>query len=152
MNGTLVTNTLSPAADAAGRALLASLFLYEGVAKLRIYDLAVQYMAAYGVPGALLPLAIATELGCGALILIGWQTRLAALALSGFCLVAAVIFHTKFSDNNQVLHFAKDIALAGAFLFVAGRGAGRFSVDAVLAPSTGTAPEPAGLALSSGVL
>ncbi|HEY5965172.1 MAG TPA: DoxX family protein [Xanthobacteraceae bacterium] len=133
MNGTLVTNTLSPAADAAGRALLASLFLYEGVAKLRIYDLAVQYMAAYGVPGALLPLAIATELGCGALILVGWQTRLAALALSGFCLVAAAIFHTKFSDNNQVLHFAKDIALAGAFLFIAGRGAGRFSVDAVLA-------------------
>jgi putative oxidoreductase len=90
-------------------------------------------MAAYGVPGALLPLAIATELGCGALILVGWQTRLAALALSGFCLVAAAIFHTKFSDNNQVLHFAKDIALAGAFLFIAGRGAGRFSVDAVLA-------------------
>jgi putative oxidoreductase len=90
-------------------------------------------MAAYGVPGALLPLAIAIELGCGALIVIGSQTRLAALALSGFCLVAAAIFHTKFSDTNQVLHFAKDIALAGAFLFVAGRGAGRFSIDAVFA-------------------
>jgi putative oxidoreductase len=133
MNGTLFTNTLAPAADAAGRVLLAALFLYEGVVKLRGYDLAVQYMAAYGVPGALLPLAIATELGCGALILIGWQTRLAGLALSGFCIVAAAIFHTKFSDTNQVLHFAKDIALAGAFLFVAGRGAGRFSLDAVFA-------------------
>jgi putative oxidoreductase len=90
-------------------------------------------MAAYGVPGALLPLAVATELACGALIVVGWQTRLAALALSGFCLIAAVIFHTKFSDTNQVLHFAKAIALAGAFLFVAGRGAGRFSVDAGIA-------------------
>jgi putative oxidoreductase len=92
-------------------------------------------MAAYGVPGALLPFAVAIELGCGALIIVGWQTRLAALALSGFCLIAAAIFHTKFSDANQVLHFAKDIALAGAFLFVAGRGAGRFSVDAAFARS-----------------
>jgi putative oxidoreductase len=130
MNGPLNINTLAPAADAAGRVLLASLFLFEGIVKLRGYDLAVQYMAAYGVPGALLPLAIATELGCGALIVLGWQIRLAALALSGFCLVAAAIFHTKFSDNNQVLHLSKDIALAGAFLVVAGRGAGRFSLDA----------------------
>jgi putative oxidoreductase len=131
MNGP-PTIMLASVADAAGRVLLASLFLYEGFVKLHSYDLAVQYMAAYGVPGALLPLAIATEIGCGALVLIGWQTRLAALALSGFCLIAAVIFHTKLSDNNQVLHFAKDIALAGAFLHVAGRGAGRFSVDAVI--------------------
>ena len=89
-------------------------------------------MAAYGVPPKLLPFAIATELGCGTLIVLGWQTRRAALALSGFCLIAAAIFHTKFSDTNQTLHFAKDIALAGAFLVVAGRGAGRFSLDARL--------------------
>jgi putative oxidoreductase len=133
MNGRPNTAMLAPAADAAGRVFLASLFLYEGFVKLRGFDLAVQYMAAYGAPGALLPLALATELGCGALILIGWQTRLAALALSGFCLLAAAIFHTEFGDTNQVLHFAKDVALAGAFLVVAGRGAGRFSLDAVFA-------------------
>jgi putative oxidoreductase len=131
MNGTL-NHTLAPAADAAGRALLAALFLYEGYVKLKGYDLAVQYAAVYGVPSVLLPVAIATELGGGALIVLGLFTRLAALALAGFCLVTAVIFHTKFSDTNQVLHFGKDIALAGAFLFVAGRGAGRFSFDARL--------------------
>jgi putative oxidoreductase len=130
MGGTMNNNILGPAADAAGRVLLASLFLYEGYVKLRGYDLAVQYAAAYGVPSVLLPLAIATEFGCGTLIVVGFLTRPAALALSGFCLVTAVIFHTKFSDTNQVLHFAKDVALAGAFLFVAGRGAGRFSLDA----------------------
>jgi putative oxidoreductase len=129
MNGPL-NDTLAPAADAVGRILLAALFLYEGFVKLRGYDLAVQYAAAYGVPSVLLPLAIATEFGCGTLIVVGFLTRLAALALSGFCLVTAVVFHTKFSDTNQILHFAKDIALAGAFLFVAGRGAGRFSLDA----------------------
>lgn len=130
MSDSLNINMLPPAADAAGRILLASLFLFEAIVKLRGYDLAVQYAAAYGVPSVLLPLAIATELGCGTLIVLGWQTRLAALALSGFCLFTAAIFHTKFSDTNQTLHFAKDIALAGAFLFVAGRGAGRFSLDA----------------------
>jgi len=130
MNNSLSINTLSPAADAAGRVLLASLFLFEAIVKLRGYDLAAQYMAAYGVSPGLLPFAIAAELGCGTLIVLGWQTRFAALALSGFCLMAAAIFHTKFSDTNQTLHFAKDIALAGALLFVAGRGAGRFSLDA----------------------
>ena len=139
MNGSPTINTLGPAADAAGRVLLASLFLYEGYVKLRGYDLAVQYAAAYGVPSVLLPLAIATELGCGALIVVGFLTRLAALALSGFCLVTAVIFHTKFSDTNQVLHFAKDLALAGAFLVVAGRGAGRYSLDALFSRNR---PEP----------
>src|SRR5262249_5663000 len=127
MNGPL-NDTLAPAADAAGRMLLAALFLHEGYVKLRGYDLAVQYMAAFGLPSVLLPFAIAVELGCGTLLVLGLLTRLAGLALAVFCLVTAFIFHTKFSDNNQVLHFGKDIALAGAFLFVAGRGAGRFSL------------------------
>src|SRR4051812_15202416 len=118
MNSPLNNNMLAPAADAAGRALLAALFLYEGYVKLRGYDLAVDYAAAFGVPSFLLPFAIATELGCGALIVLGFLTRLAALALSGFCLVTAVIFHTKLSNTNELLHFGKDVALAGAFLFV----------------------------------
>jgi putative oxidoreductase len=124
-----LNNTLGPAADAAGRILLAALFLYEAYAKLTGYALAVKYAAAFGVPSTLMPLAIATELGCGTLLVLGLFTRLAGLALAGFCLVTAFIFHTKFSDSNQVLHFGKDIALAGAFLFVAGHGAGLFSLD-----------------------
>ena len=131
MKGLSIVNMLPAAADAAGRVLLAALFLYEAYVKLRGYDLAVQYAAAYGVPSVLLPAAIATELGCGTLLVLGWHTRIAAILLSGFCLFTAAIFHTKFSDGNQVLHFAKDVALAGAFLVVAGRGAGPFSLDAV---------------------
>lgn len=128
----LLNHRLAPAADAAGRILLAALFLYEAYAKLKGYDLAVRYAASFGVPSVLMPVAIATELGGGALIVLGLFTRLAALALAGFCLVTAFIFHTKLSVTNEVLHFGKDIALAGAFLFVAGRGAGRFSLDARL--------------------
>jgi putative oxidoreductase len=127
-----LNNTLAPAAEAAGRILLAALFLYEAYVKLNAYGPAVQYAAAFGVPSVLLPFAIALELGGGVLIVLGLFTRLAALAFAGFCLVTAFVFHTKFSDTNQVLHFGKDIALAGAFLFVAGRGAGRISLDARL--------------------
>jgi putative oxidoreductase len=127
-----LNNTLAPAAEAAGRILLAALFLYEAYVKLNAYGPAVQYAAAFGVPSVLLPFAIALELGGGVLIVLGLFTRLSALAFAGFCLVTAFVFHTKFSDTNQVLHFGKDIALAGAFLFVAGRGAGRFSLDARL--------------------
>ncbi len=128
-----LNDTLAPAADAAGRILLAGLFLYEAYVKLHAYGPAVQYAAAFGVPSVLLPAAIAVELGGGTLLVLGLLTRLAALALAGFCLITAFVFHTKFSDTNQVLHFGKDIALAGAFLFVAGRGAGRFSLDALIA-------------------
>ena len=46
-----------------------------------------------GVPGALLPLVIALEVLGGLAVIIGWQTRYAALLLSGFCLLSALVFH-----------------------------------------------------------
>jgi putative oxidoreductase len=88
-------------------------------------------MEAYGVPALLLPLALAVELGAGLMIAFGYATRLAALALAGFCLLAALVFHTGFGERNQLLHFEKDLALAGAFLVLAARGAGAFSLDAL---------------------
>src|SRR5215218_8178344 len=77
-----------------------------------------------------MPGAIALELGGGIMIMAGCYTRVAALALSAFCLVVALIFHTKFSDLNQLIHFQKDFALAGAFLVFWVRGAGGLSLDA----------------------
>jgi len=78
----------------------------------------------------LLPLAIATELGCGLLIVLGFYTRAAALILAGFCVVTAVVFHTNLGDRNQLLHFEKDLAIAGAFLVLFARGSGAWSLDA----------------------
>src|SRR5262245_31487156 len=69
------------AAALVGRALLAAIFLHEAVSKLTAYSAALAYMHAFGVPGELLPFAIAVELGCGVLILCGYQTRAAALLL-----------------------------------------------------------------------
>src|SRR5262249_14252859 len=92
---------------------------------------AVAYMEAFGLPGALLPLAIGVELGCGLLIVIGYRTRVAALLLAGFCVATALLFHTRLGDRNQLLHFEKDLAIAGGFLVLAARGAGAYALDAL---------------------
>jgi putative oxidoreductase len=118
------------AAELAGRILLGLLFVLEAFMKLGACADAMRYMVAYGVPAQLLPAAIALELGAGLMVVVGWHTRLAALGLAVFCVVAALIFHTKFSDLYQFIHFHKDFALAGAFLVVSARGAGAVSVDA----------------------
>ena len=122
----------TPIAEAAaliGRLLLAGIFLHEAWSKLAGYAGALAYMQAYGVPGWLLPLAIAVELGCGLLIILGYHTRAAALILAVFCVATAVLFHTKFGDRNQLLHFEKDLAIAGAFLLVFAHGGGAWSLD-----------------------
>lgn len=114
---------------AAGRLLLAALFILEGWSKIRGYEAAAAYMDRYGVPGVLLPAVIALEVGAGIMIAAGWRTRIAAFALAVFCLAAAVLFHNQLFDRNQLLHFEKDLAIAGGLLVLAIAGAGRWSVD-----------------------
>jgi putative oxidoreductase len=119
------------AAALAGRLLLAPIFLHEAWSKLTGYSAALTYMQAFGIPGQLLPLAIAVELGCGVLILCGYYTRAAALLLAGFCLATAALFHTKFGDRNQLLHFEKDLAIAGGLLVLFAHGGGAWALDAM---------------------
>ena len=126
-------DTLRNMGEFVGRLLLGLLFVLEGISKLRGYDGAARYMTAYGMPTILLPAVIVLEIAAGALIVAGWQARCAAAALAIFCVAAAIIFHTKFSDRNQLIHFEKDLALAGAFLLLWARGAGAFSLDGWLA-------------------
>jgi putative oxidoreductase len=123
------SDTSAAAGLAAGRLLLAALFILEGWSKLGGYDAAVAYMDRYGLPGVLLPGVIALELGAGLMIAVGWQTRLAALALAGFCIAAAVLFHNQLSDRFQLLQFEKNLAIAGGLLVLAVAGGGRWSVD-----------------------
>ena len=114
----------------AGRLLLAAIFLHEAWSKLTAYPAAVAYMQAFGIPGELLPFAIAVELGCGILIVCGYYTRAAALVLAGFCVATAILFHDKINDRNQLLHFEKDLAIAGGLLVLFARGAGAWALDA----------------------
>ena len=131
-------SSLMPAAALVGRALLAAIFLHEAVSKLTAYSAALAYMRAFGVPGELLPFAIAVELGCGVLLLCGYQTRAAALVLAVFCLATAVLFHRNLGDRNQLLHFEKDLAIAGGLLVLFARGAGAWALDALRPAGTGT--------------
>ena len=128
----MTVRSFEPAGLLLGRCLLAILFLHEAWIKIMAYDGAVRYAEAYGVPGLLLPAAIALELGGGLLIVGGLATRIVAFLLAGFCVVTAVIFHTKFSDPGQLLHFEKDLAIAGGFLVLCFSGAGAWSLDRML--------------------
>ena len=123
-------STLEPGIALIGRVLLAAIFVHEAWSKIVGYDRAVTYMQAFGLPSALLPLAIVTELGCGVLVALGLYTRIAALPLAGFCVVTALIFHTRLSSVNELLHFEKDFAIAGGFLMLFIAGPGRWSLDA----------------------
>jgi putative oxidoreductase len=122
--------TLRDVTDLSGRVLIAALFLISGAGKLAAYAGTQSYMAAHGVPGALLPLVIALELGGGALVVAGLWTRAAALALAGFSILTALMFHANFADQMQQIMLLKNFAIAGGFLLLAARGAGAWSLDA----------------------
>jgi putative oxidoreductase len=115
-----------------GRAGLSLIFIISGWGKIAGYAATQGYMEAMGVPGALLPLVIALELGGGLAILAGAFTRWIALALAAFSVVAALIFHADFADPMQAISFWKNVAIGGGFLLLAAHGPGPLSVDARL--------------------
>jgi putative oxidoreductase len=123
-------NTSENAADLVGRILISAMFLVSGLAKIGGYAGTQAYMEAAGVPGSLLPLVIALEVGGAIAIMIGFQTRLTAALLALFSIAAAFIFHGAQDDPVQSIMFMKNIAIAGGFLFLVARGAGAWSVDA----------------------
>lgn len=116
-----------------GRFGLSLIFIISGWGKIAGYAATQQYMEAMGVPAALLPWVIALELGGGFAILGGVFTRWVALALAGFSLASAALFHGNLDDAMQAIQFWKNVAMAGGFLTLAAGGAGALSVDAVWA-------------------
>jgi putative oxidoreductase len=120
---------LGPWLDLAGRVLIAWMFVTSGFGKIGGYEGTQAYMASMGVPGALLPLVIVTELGGGLLIVFGLFTRYAAIALAGFSILAGVLFHAGSPDHMQQIMFMKNLSIAGGFLFLAANGAGKISLD-----------------------
>jgi putative oxidoreductase len=112
-----------------GRIGLSLIFIISGLGKISAYAGTQQYMESAGLPGALLPLVIALELGGGLAILTGAFTRWIALAMAAFALASAAVFHAHFDDAAQAINFWKNVAMAGGFLMVAAHGAGTFSLD-----------------------
>lgn len=120
---------------AAGRVLLASLFLISGIGKLMAPAATKAYIASAGVPVPELAylLALGVELGLATVLIAGYRTRLVALLMALFTLATALFFHTHFGDQNQMIHFLKNVAITGGLLQVAAYGAGSLSADAMLA-------------------
>ena len=113
------------------RFLLGSLFLWSGVGQMQGYDETATFLTRHGVIGGLLPIAIFIELAGAILIVAGYRTRFTCLALAGFCVVTALLFHANFNDHAQMFHFLKNAAIAGGLLSLYVSGPGRLSFDAM---------------------
>ena len=112
-----------------GRIFLSAIFLINGVGKIFSYEGTIQYMEDFNVPDNLIIPAIIVEILFPILLIIGYQTKFSALVLSLFTLILAVIFHTDFSNQMQLISFLKNIAIAGGFLIIFVNGAGKYSID-----------------------
>lgn len=116
----------------AARLLMSVEFIFFGSMKVINTGNMQAYMDARGVPGELIWLAVIVQVVGGLCVLFGFKTKLAALALAGFCLVATLIFHTNFADLGEVSDFTKDLATAGGFMLLYLLGPGALSLDARL--------------------
>ena len=115
-----------------GRILIGVLFLVAAYGKFKGLAGTTGYFTRLGVPAPSIvaPLVAAFELGTGVLLVVGFKTRWAALAIGVFVLIAALLAHTNLADQNQLNHFLKNIAIAGGCLALFVSGAGIYSVDA----------------------
>jgi putative oxidoreductase len=123
------TSTVKNVSELAGRILLSVLFLLSGLGKIGAYAGTAAYMSSVGVPSVLLPVVIATEVLGAIAIILGWQTRVTALLLAGYALLTALVFHTNFADQIEMVMFLKNVSIAGGFLLLVVHGAGPLSLD-----------------------
>jgi len=114
------------------RILIGLLFVMAAYAKFKGLAGTTGYMTKLGVPApsVMAPIVAAFELLAGVLVIVGFKTRLAALAIAIFVVIAALLAHTNFADQNQLNHFLKNVAIAGGCLALFVSGAGAHSVDA----------------------
>src|SRR3984885_4831737 len=130
MDKALGISTLENVVLLASRLLLAWIFVHEGVFLATNFAAASASMAKAGVPALALVATIGLQLVAGIAIAVGWHARLGAAALGLFCLATAILFHVNFANRNELLHFEKDLAIAGGMFVLMLRGAGDYSVGA----------------------
>ena len=128
-SGSFVAN--NAALIAVGRVLLSLIFILAGYAKLTGIAGTAGWFGSIGLP---FPTVVAVLVGLlelfgGLAILVGFQTRLAAVALALFTIAATLIAHLDFADQVQLLFFQKNLAIAGGLAVLAAFGAGALSID-----------------------
>src|ERR1700674_1514180 len=115
-----------------GRVLIGVPFILSGLSKLAAHDVTTGYISSVGLPLAQLGwlIAIVVELGGGTLLAIGYRARLVSSIVALFALATAIFFHRNFADQNQMIHFLKNIMVVGGLLQIVYFGAGPLSIDA----------------------
>ena len=115
-----------------GRAGIAAIFVISGASKLAAPAATIGYIEAVGLPLPQVALAVAilAALAGGLLLIAGYRVRLVAAGLALFSLVTAFGFHADFADQNQFIHFLKNLAVAGGLVQLVAFGGGRLSLDA----------------------
>jgi putative oxidoreductase len=114
-----------------GRLMIGLPFAMSGLSKLGAYSATTGMISAAGLPFPPLAFAVAaaTELGGGLFLIAGYRTRYVAAALAVFSLATAISFHANFADQNQMIHFLKNVMMAGGLLQIVAFGAGALSID-----------------------
>ncbi|HZC16819.1 MAG TPA: DoxX family protein [Caulobacteraceae bacterium] len=114
-----------------GRLMIGLPFAMSGLGKLAAYGATTAMIRAAGLPlpPAAFAVAVSAELGGGLLLIAGYQARVVAVGLALFAIATALSFHTHFADQNQMIHFLKNVMMAGGLLQIAAYGAGAISID-----------------------
>ena len=118
--------------EAFGRIFLSILFLIEGIRKFFFQEETIMYMEEYGVPEILFFPSLILEILFPILLIIGYKTRISASIMALFTLAVAIIFHTDFQSQIELIFFLKDIAIAGGFLIIASNEPKICSIDYML--------------------
>ena len=118
--------------EALGRIFLSILFLIEGIRKFFFQEETIMYMEEYGVSEILFFPSLILEILFPILLIIGYKTRISASIMALFTLAVAIIFHTDFQSQIELIFFLKDIAIAGGFLIIASNEPKICSIDYML--------------------
>jgi putative oxidoreductase len=121
------TSTLERSLPLIGRVLIAAIFLLSGASKIADPAGSIAYITSVGLPFPTLALvgAIVVEIAGGLLLISGYRVRTVAAVLAAFSLATAVFFHSALGDQNQFIHFFKNVAMAGGLLQIVAFGKGR---------------------------
>jgi putative oxidoreductase len=114
-----------------GRVLMSAIFIHAGYGKAIAPAATMGMFGHLGLPlpGAAYAVALIIELGGGILFLVGFRARAVGLVLAGWCIATAMVAHYHPNDAGQMIHFMKNVCMAGGFLQVVAFGAGRISAD-----------------------